>query len=151
MKTNWEDIKQKYITTDVSCRELADEFSLKESTVSTRAQKEKWSAERRKFKQKKAKNFEENVIPKLVSIYEETVIMAANELKEEVEQTIRIRKSIDEKEEERPETRVRYCANNITAMLDTLERHAYPEREQEQNDNHITVVLGDEQLKEYVK
>ena len=142
MKTNWEEIKQKYITTDVSCRELADEFSLKESTVSTRAQKEKWSAERRKFKQKKAKNFEENVIPKLVSIYEETAIMAATELKEEVEQTIRIRKSIDEQEEDRPEMRVRYCANNITIMLDTLEKHAHPQREEDKKDNQTVFVVG---------
>ena len=142
MKTNWEEIKQKYITTDVSCRELADEFSLKESTVSTRAQKEKWSAERRKFKQKKAKNFEENVIPKLVSIYEETAILAATELKEEVEQTIRIRKSIDEREEERPEIRVRYCANNIATMLNTLEEHAHPQREEDKADNKTVFVVG---------
>lgn len=151
MKTNWEEIKQKYITSDVSCKELANEFGVNANTVSTRCRSEKWGEERNKFKQKLTKECEEKIIPKLVEIYEEVALLAAKELKEEVEQTIRIRKSIDEQEEDKPEKRVRYCAANIALMLDTLEKHAYPEREQETNDNNITVVLGDEKLKEYIK
>lgn len=151
MKTNWEEIRQKYITSDVSCKKLANEFGLSERTVQARATRDKWQEERSKFVQKCAKNFEEEVLPALQEIYKETATLAANELKEEVEQTIRIRKSIDEQEEDKPEKRVRYCAANIALMLDTLEKHAYPEREQETNDNNITVVLGDEKLKEYIK
>ena len=61
MKTNWEDIKLRYITSDVSYKELAGEFSLSERTIRTRGIKEKWTEERAKHKSKVSQKTEEKI------------------------------------------------------------------------------------------
>ena len=149
MKTNWEEIKQKYITSDVSCKELASEFNVNANTVSTRCRSEKWGEERNKYKQKLTKKIQEGVADEIAEAYKEVVMLAKKELVEETKLLIEIRKNIKETDQY-AESRVNKCSMTVKDILNTLEHHAYPQRE-DKKDNNITVVLGDEKIKEYVK
>lgn len=52
---NWAEIKSEYINTSVSKSELADKHKVGRSTLSVRAKKEQWDAERRKQADKNGK------------------------------------------------------------------------------------------------
>lgn len=140
MKTNWEEIKQKYITTDVSCRELADEFCLQEKTVSNKANREKWTEDREKYKEKLGKKIQEGVTDELVETYTKAIRLAKQELIEEIELIVSIRKNIGE-EDQYAESRVNKCSATIKDILNTLEHHAYPQRE-DKADNKTVFVVG---------
>ncbi len=140
MKTNWEEIKQKYITTDVSCRELANEFGLQEKTVSNKANREKWTEDREKYKEKLGKKIQEGVTDELVETYTKAIRLAKQELIEEIELIVSIRKNIGE-DDQYAESRVNKCSATIKDILNTLEHHAYPQRE-DKADNKTVFVVG---------
>ena len=71
--TDWESIKEKYLSTEISCRELADEFGLKRTTVSARAARENWNTLRRKRKEGDRDSRMERVAEKLLIRMEQTL------------------------------------------------------------------------------
>ena len=52
MKTNWVEIKEEYITTEISYKKLADKYGLSESTLMQRAAKEKWTDQKKNYHRK---------------------------------------------------------------------------------------------------
>lgn len=140
MKTNWEDIKLRYITSDVSYKDLAGEFSLSERTIRTRAAKEKWTEEKDKHKSKVSQKIKEGVTDELVETYTKAIRLAKQELIEEIELIVSIRKNIGE-EDQYAESRVNKCSATIKDILNTLEHHAYPQRE-DKADNKTVFVVG---------
>ena len=149
MKTNWLEVKERYITEDVSCKELANDFNLKESTVSTRAQREGWKKEKSKFEQKRAKEIEGVALEENLKTFKKASEIIRQELMEELELNIDIRKSFDSGTQW-GEKRLATCLDNNRKIIETLDRMAHPQNADEK-DNNITVVLGDEKIKEYVK
>lgn len=71
--TDWESIKKKYLNTDLSCRELADEFGVNRGTVSSRAARENWSELRRSRKEGDRESRLDRVREKLLKKMEETL------------------------------------------------------------------------------
>ena len=71
--TDWESIKEKYLSTDISCRELADEFNINRSTLSARAGREKWGELRRKTKEGDKDSRMDRVTEKLLQKMEEAL------------------------------------------------------------------------------
>ena len=71
--TDWESIKEKYLSTDISCRELADECKINRGTLSARASREKWSELRRKRKEGNKDSRMERVTEKLLQKMEEVL------------------------------------------------------------------------------
>ena len=147
MKTNWAKIKQKYITENVSLKELASEFSLSESSLMKRAANEKWTDEKKKYCRKVEDKIQERVADEIAKAYQEVVLIAKKELIEEAKLIVEIRKNIGE-DTQYAESRVNKCTATIKEILNTLEHHAYPQRE-DKADNNITVVLSDDKMKEY--
>ena len=71
--TDWESIKKKYLSTDLSCRELADEFGINRGTVSARATRENWSELRRSRREGDGESRLNRVREKLLKKMEETL------------------------------------------------------------------------------
>lgn len=140
MKTNWLEVKERYITTNVSCKELASEFGVKESTVEGRCKREKWQEERADFVRKYTEKVKEGVADELVETYTKAIRLAKQELIEEIELIVSIRKNIGE-EDQYAESRVNKCSATIKDILNTLEHHAYPQRE-DKADNKTVFVVG---------
>ena len=149
MKTNWEDIKLRYITSDVSYKDLAGEFSLSEQTIKNKAAKENWKKEKYEHSTKVVQKIKEGVADEIVKAYQEVIELAKQELIEETKLIVEIRKNIGA-EDQYAESRVNKCSATIKDILNTLEHHAYPQRE-DKADNNITVVLSDDKMKEYFK
>ena len=76
--TDWESIKERYISTDISCRELADEFHISRGTLSARASKEKWGELRRKRKEGDKDSRMDRVTEKLLQKMEEVLDQSSN-------------------------------------------------------------------------
>ena len=149
MKTNWLEVKERYITSDLSIPKLAKEFNLSVDTLKKRAAKEKWSEQRRDYSTKLALKIQEGVQDELVATYKEVIEIAKKELIEETKLIVEIRKQIPT-DDKYAESRVNKCSATIKDILNTLEHHAYPQRE-DKTDNNITVVLSDDKMKEYFK
>ena len=79
-KIDWEKIRARYITSDITIEQLAEEFNISESTAKKRAAKEKWKAERTKKGKKRAKKIIEKVDTR---IRERTVNTINNSLESE--------------------------------------------------------------------
>ncbi len=140
MKTNWLEIKQKYITSNVSCKELANEFGLSENTVASRCKREKWAEEKNNFERKCTEKVKEGVQEELVEAYKEVISLAKKELIEETKLIVEIRKQIPT-DDKYAESRVNKCSATIKDILNTLEHHAYPQRE-DKADNKTVFVVG---------
>ena len=149
MKTNWAEIKDRYITTDVSCKELANEFNLSENTVSNKCKKEKWRDERAKFEQKRTKKTTEKIAELRAEDYKKFMELASEAENEVVEKALNYIKLADKND---PQYTVILQKNQktIESAVSTMERIHYPAHE-DKPDNNITVVLGDDKMKEYFK
>lgn len=149
MKTNWEEIKTEYKTTDVSYKELADKFNVNKKTLESRALREKWADERKAFKGELRQELEGAAIEENIKTFKEASEIIRKELMIELVKNIDIRKNITD-DEQWAEKRISTCIDNNKKVYETLDKMAYPQRE-DKTDNNITVVLGDEKIKEYVK
>jgi len=149
MKTNWEDIKHKYITTDVSCKELASEFGLKENTVSNRCTQDKWAEEKKKFKEKCTKKIEEKIAELRAEDYKEFMVLASKAENEVVEKALNYIRLFDNNKPEFTSL-LQKNQKTIESAVATMERIHYPAHD-EKADNNITVVLSDDKMKEYFK
>ena len=99
MKTNWEDIKLKYITEDVSYKDLAGEFSLSERTIRTRAAKEKWSKERDEHKTNVRQKTKEKIAELRSEDYKRFMELASEAENEVVEKALNYIKLADKDEQ----------------------------------------------------
>ena len=149
MKTNWEELKNKYVTSDITYKDLAKESGVTYSAIEKRARAEKWKEERRKHCENIANKIQEGVADGIAKAYQEVIELAKQELIEETKLIIEIRKNIGD-DDQYAESRVNKCSATIKDILNTLEHHAYPQRE-DKTDNNITVVLSDDKMKEYFK
>lgn len=144
-KTNWEKIKHKYITTDVSYRELADEFSLSEDTVRRRAAKEKWKNERHKHNTNVTQKISDTTAEAIAKDYENICEKAREELNALMELNTKIRLGFTEKDQW-AEKRVSTCIDNVTKIITQMEKLRYPEHDKQTQE--ITVVMP-QKLKEF--
>ena len=149
MSTNWQEIKDRYISTNASCKELASEFGVKESTVSSKCKREKWRDERAKFAQKCTEEIKGVALEENIKTFKKASEIIRQELMEELELNIDIRKSFNS-ETQWGEKRLATCLDNNRKIIETLDRMAHPQNTDEK-DNNITVVLSDDKMKEYFK
>lgn len=148
MKTNWEDIKLRYITTDVSLKELASEFDLSESSLGKRAAAEKWTDERKKHYKKVEQKTEEKIAEIKAEAYAEITKLSCEGQKLFVEKAIDIAKGIDAEDK----TNILYihkCQKTVESAVATMDKIMNPQHE-ENKDNTIRLVVGDD-IKEYAK
>jgi len=148
MKANWEELKNKYVTSDITYKDLAKESGVTYSAIEKRARAEKWKDERRKHYDNVAKKIQEGVADELAKAYQEVVSIAKKELIEEAKLLVEIRKNI-KPEDQYAESRVNKCSLTIKDILNTLEHHAYPQRD-EKSDNNAVFVVGQD-VKELFK
>jgi transposase-like protein len=52
MAADWQKIKEEYITTDITCRSLAEKHGVSESTLFKKCSKEQWEATRKQHRSK---------------------------------------------------------------------------------------------------
>ena len=149
MKTNWAEIKDKYITTDVSCKELANEFNLSENTVSNKCKKEKWRDERAKFEQKRTEKTTEKIAELRAEDYKKFMELASVAENEVVEKALNYIRLLD-KDSPEGTSLLQKNQKTIESAVATMERIHYPAHE-DKPDNNITVVLSDDKMKEYFK
>lgn len=149
MKTNWEDIKLRYITSNVSYKELAGEFGVSESTIGTRAAKEKWSEEKEKHGKKVAKKTEEKIAELRSEDYKKFMELASVAENEVVEKALNYIRLLD-KDSPEGTSLLQKNQKTIESAVATMERIHYPAHE-DKPDNNITVVLSDDKMKEYFK
>ena len=149
MKTNWAEIKDKYITTDVSCKELANEFNLSENTVSNKCKKEKWRDERAKFEQKRTEKTTEKIAELRSEDYKKFMELASVAENEVVEKALNYIRLLD-KDSPEGTSLLQKNQKTIESAVATMERIHYPAHE-DKPDNNITVVLSDDKMKEYFK
>lgn len=71
--TDWESIKEKYLSTDSSCIELAEQFGVNRGTICARAARENWDELRRRRKEEDRESRMERVTEKLLKKMEETL------------------------------------------------------------------------------
>ena len=149
MKTNWEDIKLKYITEDVSYKDLAGEFSLSERTIRTRAAKEKWSKERDEHKTNVRQKTKEKIAELRSEDYKRFMELASEAENEVVEKALNYIKLAD-KDDPQYTVILQKNQKTIESAVSTMEKIHYPDHN-EKVDNNITVVLSDDKMKEYFK
>ena len=145
MKTNWLEVKERYITSDLSFKEVAKEFGLSENTIGTRANKEKWTDERKNYKQKLTKKIEEKRATLDAKDYIERMNKADEVEKIMLDKVLTYAKELDIN---KPSDIVYFhkAQKTIESIVQTTDK-IYNKDNQEQ-DNNITVVL-DDSLKEY--
>lgn len=84
-KSNWNDIKNQYITTDISLRDLANETGVSVSTLTKKATSEKWNETRKqtriKIEAKTAEKIIEKTAEKQSKINEKVLALAEKALK----------------------------------------------------------------------
>lgn len=72
-KINWLKIKEEYITTSISQRDLADKHGVSYNTLMKRATKEKWLELREKAEKKATEKLLQKQGNKLLSVYEKSL------------------------------------------------------------------------------
>ena len=149
MKTNWEEIKLRYITSNVSHKELASEFGLSEKTIMNRSSKENWKAEREKHKRKVGEKTEEKIAELRSEDYKKFMELASEAENEVVEKALNYIKLAD-KDDPQYTVILQKNQKTIESAVSTMEKIHYPDHN-EKVDNNITVVLSDDKMKEYFK
>ena len=153
MKTNWLEVKEQYITSDVSLKELANEFSLSESSLRKRAATENWKEERNKHYTKVEQKTEEKTTEKIAELrsedYKKFMELASVAENEVVEKALNYIRLLD-KDSPEGTSLLQKNQKTIESAVATMERIHYPAHE-DKPDNNITVVLSDDKMKEYFK
>lgn len=145
MKTNWLEIKETYVTSDLSYKELAKDFGLSERTVRERAGKEKWKEDKVKYQTKLSQKIEEKKSTLDAKDYIERMKKADEVEKIMLDKVLTYAKELDIN---KPSDIVYFhkAQKTIESIVQTTDK-IYNKDNQEQ-DNNITVVL-DDSLKEY--
>ena len=147
MKTNWLEIKERFITGNVSHKELANEFGLSEKTIMNRSSKENWKEQKENYRKKVGEKIEEKTSEYKAQAYENIMKKACGAENLIVEKAINLVKDA-QLEEKQDSQYVHKCQKIIESAVATMERVRFPQKEEETKDNNITVVL-DDSLKEY--
>ena len=80
--TDWESIKEKYLSTDVTYRELAEEFHISMGTLSKRAGKESWGKLKRTGRaDNRVNRVAEKLLQKMEEALDQTENMDSKEIK----------------------------------------------------------------------
>ena len=145
MKTNWLEVKETYITGNLSYPELAKEFGLSESTIKKRAMNEKWTDQRNEYRTKLERKIEEKRATLDAKDYIERMKKADEVEKIMLNKVLTYAKELDIN---KPSDIVYFhkAQKTIESIVQTTDK-IYNKDNQEQ-DNNITVVL-DDSLKEY--
>lgn len=78
MTADWDQIKTEYITTDISCRKLAEKHGVSESTLFKKCSKEQWEAARKQHGSK----VEARILQKDINKRADAAVTRANALME---------------------------------------------------------------------
>lgn len=78
MAADWDLIKTEYITTDITCRKLAEKHGVSESTLFKKCSKERWEASRKQH----GSNVEAKILQKDINKKADATITRANALME---------------------------------------------------------------------
>lgn len=71
---NWVKIKNEYVTTKISQRDLSKKHNVSSSTLTKRANREQWRKDSSKFREKVATKTEEKIIEKLANVQADYII-----------------------------------------------------------------------------
>lgn len=124
-KTNWLEIKEAYVTGNLSYKQLAKDFGVSYSTLEKRARSEKWKNEKRKHRENMAKKIEDTISDKTAQDYVDICEIARQELKELMQLNVNIRKNIDDTAQW-SEKRVNTCVDNVAKIVEQLDKMRSP-------------------------
>ena len=122
MKVNWDDIRNEYITTNISFRGLADKYGISKDTIWKKAKKEKWSDKRR-----------QKIDKSTTKTIEKTSDKAAERAANLMKATDMVLNAILKDIEKIEDTEVPYNWKNITAALKDIKDIQTVSEEKEQN------------------
>lgn len=155
-KANWDKIKNEYITSRISYRNLAEKYNVSFSTLKDRAKREEWFKKRKEFRnkvdtkttQKQEKIAEsraeilEDIEQKILSVERDVIIDATNTIKKLMLMKNEYRVSPD------------YCKvrqstqKTLESALSTIHKIKYPP--ENEHDKHVAFVVSKE-LMEHAK
>lgn len=155
-KVNWDKIKNEYVTTRISYRDIAKKHNVPFQTLRDRAVKEKWFAKRKDFRnkvrtkteQKQEKIAEsraevlEDIEKKILLVERDVIIDATNTIKELMKMHNKFNVDPD------------YCKvrqstqKTLESALNTIHKIKYPP--EKENDKHVAFVVSKE-LMEHAK
>lgn len=144
-KTNWEKIKQRYITENLSHKELAKEFGVSESSIMKKSAAEKWTEKKKKHCKKVEEKISDTTAEAIAKDYENICEKAREELNALMELNTQIRLGFTAKDQW-AEKRVSTCIDNVTKIIAQMEKLRYPEHDKQTQE--ITVVMP-QKLKEF--
>ena len=145
-KTNWEKIKQEYIT-DITTtyKGLSEKYGVGFSALQKQAKKENWREERNKYCEKVDKKITDTTAEAIAKDYENICEKARKELNALMELNTQIRLGFTAKDQW-AEKRVSTCIDNVTKIIAQMEKLRYPEHDKQTQE--ITVVMP-QKLKEF--
>lgn len=155
-KVNWDKIKNEYITSRISYRDLAEKYNVPFQTLRDRAVKEKWFAKRKDFRNKVGTKTEqkqekiaesraevlEDIEQKILEVERDVIIDATNTIKKLMNMNNEYRVSPDY-------CKVRHSTQKtLESALNTIHKIKYPP--ENEHDKHVAFVVSKE-LMEHAK
>ena len=70
---DWEEIRNEYVTTKTSCKNLAEKYGVSYSVIRKKCEKEKWNNMRRKSVAKVSQKTQEKIIEKTAELQADRV------------------------------------------------------------------------------
>ncbi len=145
-KTNWEKIKQEYITDNgATYKSLSKKYDVSFATLQEKARLEKWKDKRKKLQEKTIEKISETTAEAIAKDYENICEKAREELNALMELNTQIRLGFTAKDQW-AEKRVSTCIDNVTKIIAQMEKLRYPEHDKQTQE--ITVVMP-QKLKEF--
>lgn len=157
-KVNWDKIKNEYVTSRLSYKDLAKKYDVPLPTVRDRGKREKWVAERKKYRskvvsktlQKQEKIAEsraeilEDIEQKILLVERDVIIDATNTIKELMKMHNKFNVDVD------PDyCKVRHSTQKtLESALNTIHKIKYPP--ENEHDKHVAFVVSKE-LMEHAK
>lgn len=155
-KVNWDKIKNEYVTSRISYRDLAEKHEVPFDTLKYRAKKEKWVEKRKEFRHKVATKSQqkqeviaesraeilEDIEQKILLVERDVIIDATNTIKKLMNMNNEYRVSPDY-------CKVRHSTQKtLESALNTIHKIKYPP--EKENDKHVAFVVSKE-LMEHAK
>lgn len=145
-KTNWEKIKQEYITDNgATYKSLSKKYDVSFATLQEKARLEKWKDKRKKLQEKTIEKISDTTAEAIAKDYENICEKAREELNALMELNTQIRLGFTAKDQW-AEKRVSTCIDNVTKIIAQMEKLRYPEHDKQTQE--ITVVMP-QKLKEF--
>lgn len=155
-KVNWDKIKNEYVTSRISYRNLAEKYNVSFSTLKDRAKREEWFKKRKEFRnkvdtkttQKQEKIAEsraevlEDIEQKILLVERDVIIDATNTIKELMKMHNKFNVDPDY-------CKVRHSTQKtLESALNTIHKIKYPP--ENEHDKHVAFVVSKE-LMEHAK